>query len=109
MRTPSQSEGGTIMKQSIIDRCVARITGESRRTISRYGFSLLEDEPAGEADDVSIAVECGGCGRIVRLAAAQYHADEPEAVCVGCDAIYPVTADELFAIDTPLGRLAPCA
>lgn len=94
------------MKQSLIDRSVARITGESRQTISRYGFSLLEHEPACESDEVAIAVECGGCGRIVRLAATQYHAVEPEAVCRRCDAIYPVTADELFAIDTPNDRLA---
>jgi hypothetical protein len=33
------------MNQSEIEQAVARATGESRRFINRYGFSLMPDEP----------------------------------------------------------------
>ena len=97
------------MTQTLLNRSVARATGESRRTIARYGFSLLDDDSQPTPDDVSIVLECGGCGRIVPLAHRQYHASQPEAECSHCDAVYPVTTDELFAMDASVDQLARCA
>lgn len=96
------------MNQSTIDRSVARATGESRRTISRLGFSLL-GEPDQSSDDVAIACECGGCGHVIPIRPKQLCYSEPEAECVRCDALYPVTPDELFAVSGPLMPLAHSA
>ena len=41
------------MTQTELDRAVSRITGESRQTVRRHGFSLLTELPQ-EADDGSV-------------------------------------------------------
>ncbi len=56
------------MNQSELERAVARATGESRRFVKRFGFSLVDDEPK-PGDELTLAIDCPGCG----------------AVCDGCN------------------------
>ncbi len=85
------------MKQSEIDRRVARATGESRRTIAHYGFQL--DRPVA-AIEPCIGVNCPGCGQLVSLDQDQPFEPQQEAECLRCDAYYPVATDELFLTDS---------
>jgi hypothetical protein len=93
------------MTNSEIERAVARATGESRRVISRYGFSLLSEEPDAAAD-VSLALDCPGCG--ARHDTVDVTQPSLELECSRCDAIYPIAIGELYVADGPppgTGRL----
>lgn len=81
------------MKQSEIDRRVARATGESRKTIAHYGFQL--DQPI-TAVEPCIGLNCPGCGQLVSLNQDQSFESRQEAECLRCDAYYPVENSELF-------------
>jgi hypothetical protein len=85
------------MNQSEIERAVARATGESRRFIKRFGFSLVPDESERRGNP-ALAIDCPGCGAVLNLDAA---ANRPELECPRCDAVYPVAADELYVVDSP--------
>ncbi len=94
------------MNQSEVERAVARATGESRRFIKRFGFSLLIEEPEHCADP-ALVIDCPGCG-------AAFSPDDvvnllSELECPRCDAVYPVAADELYVVDSPRARAAACA
>jgi hypothetical protein len=91
------------MTNSEIERAVARATGESRSVISRYGFSLVPDECELQTD-VSLAVDCPGCG--VRLDVA---GPLTEFECGRCDAVYPFAVDELYVANCTSQPLAACA
>ena len=49
------------MNQSEVERAVARATGESRRFIKHFGFSLITDEPE-HCTNPALAIDCPGCG-----------------------------------------------
>lgn len=85
------------MKQSEIDRLVARATGESRRTIAHYGFQL--DQPVTPAEPC-IGLNCPGCGQLVSLNQEQPFERQREAECLRCDAYYPVENSELFLTES---------
>jgi hypothetical protein len=94
------------MNQSEVERAVARATGESRRFIKRFGFSLLSEEPEHCAD-LALGIDCPGCG-------AAFSPDDvvnllSELECPRCDAVYPVAADELYVVDSPGTGSAACA
>jgi hypothetical protein len=91
------------MTNSEIERAVARATGESRSVISRYGFSRVPDECEPQTD-VSLAVDCPGCG--VRLDVAW---PLTEFECGRCDAVYPFAVDELYVANCSPLPLAACA
>ena len=82
------------MKQSEIDRAVARATGESRRTIAGRGFSLDRPSPPAPAS-LEVGITCPGCGHRVPLNRAAPPEPWREAECRRCDAVYDVTPDEL--------------
>lgn len=46
------------MKWSTLERAVAQVTGESRRTIRRYGFNLVPNESPALLPEY---VECSRC------------------------------------------------
>jgi hypothetical protein len=94
------------MTNSEIERAVARATGESRRVISRYGFSLVPDEHEPQTD-VSLAVDCPGCG--IRLDVADVSDPLTELECGRCDAVYRFAVDELYVADCSPQPLAACA
>jgi len=94
------------MNQSEVERAVARATGESRRFIKRFGFSLLSEEPERCADP-ALGIDCPGCG-------AAFSPDDVvnllnELECPRRDAVYPVAADELYVVDSPRTGSAACA
>jgi hypothetical protein len=91
------------MNQSEIERAVARATGESRRFIKRFGFSLLVDEPE-HITDPALVIDCPGCGAVVNLDDVANRLSELE--CSRCDAVYPVAADELYVVDSPRAATA---
>jgi hypothetical protein len=94
------------MNQSEVERAVARATGESRRFIKRFGFSLLSEEPEDSAD-LALGIDCPGCGAALSPDHVVNLLNELE--CPRCDAVYPVAADELYVVDSPRTGSAACA
>jgi len=94
------------MNQSEVERAVARATGESRRFIKRFGFSLLTEEPEHRAEP-ALVIDCPGCGAVFNLNDVASLLSELE--CPRCDAVYPVAADELYVMDSPRTGSAACA
>jgi hypothetical protein len=94
------------MNHSEVERAVARATGESRRFIKRFGFSLIADEPE-DLTDAAIVVDCPGCGAVFDVENVANLLSELE--CPRCDAVYPITTDELYVADTPRAAPAACA
>jgi hypothetical protein len=86
------------VNQSEVERAVARATGESRRLIRRYGFSLMPNE-VEPSSDLAIALDCPGCGSGLNAGSASTALGEIE--CSRCDAIYPYARDELYVADQP--------
>jgi hypothetical protein len=86
------------MNQSEVERAVARATGESRRFVKRFGFSLLADAPECRTDP-GPAIDCPGCGAVLNL----HDVTNPgcELECHRCDAVYPIAADELYVVNSP--------
>jgi hypothetical protein len=93
------------MNQSDIERAVARATGESRRFIQRFGFSLLVEEPERRTD-VAIAIDCPGCGAALDPYDVSFGS---ELECARCDAIYPIASDELYVVEAAQLAKAFCA
>jgi hypothetical protein len=93
------------MTQSELERAVCRATGESRQTVRRYGFGLVEEQDASIADP-SLVLDCPGCG-------ARLGAENPSTIhfieCPRCDAVYPVTADEIYVSEGSGTLLPACA
>ena len=94
------------MNQSEVERAVARATGESRRFVKRFGFSLISDATE-HCTDPALAIDCPGCG-------AAFSPDDvvnlvSELECPRCDAVYPIAADELYVVDSPRTGSAACA
>ena len=94
------------MNQSEVERAVARATGESRRFIKRFGFSLIDDEHE-HCIDPALVIDCPGCGAVFNLHGVANRLTELE--CLRCDAVYPVAADELYVADSPRTGSAACA
>jgi hypothetical protein len=84
------------MNQSEVERAVARATGESRRFVKQFGFSLVEDLRADP--DPALVVDCPGCGAVLNPDDA---GNRHELECPRCDAVYPVGAEELYVLDGP--------
>lgn len=96
------------MKNSNLERAIARATGESRRTIRHYGFSIVPDEPPKPEVVLHLSLECPGCGGAVALSCD--NAAWPEfAECSRCDAAYPYAPQELYLAEAPEEELAACA
>jgi hypothetical protein len=95
------------MTRSEIERAVSRATGEDRRTIRSYGFSLLSEEPDA-SDNPLLVLDCPGCGK--HLDATKTSTGVFKFVeCSRCDAVYPFTTDELYVADGSNADLAACA
>ena len=93
------------MNQAEVERAVARATGESRRFIKRFGFSLVPDEP-GQCHDAALAIDCPGCGAALELNDV---ANLRELECPRCDAVYPIADDELYVVNSPSAQSVACA
>jgi hypothetical protein len=93
------------MNQSEVERAVARATGESRRFIKRFGFSLVVDE-AEHGPDPALAIDCPGCG--AALDPEHVFARVSEVECPRCDAVYPVAPDELYVVDSARSAEPSC-
>jgi uncharacterized paraquat-inducible protein A len=94
------------MNQSEVERAVTRATGESRRFIKRFGFSVIADEREHFAD-ASLVVDCPGCSAVFNLDDVANPRSELE--CPRCDAVYPIAAGELYVADSPRAAPAACA
>ena len=88
------------MTRSHLDRQVARRTGEAPRTIRALGFGPLRPAAAAalEPEDLELALDCPFCGRRATPAAAGPAAAERLAECRRCDAEFPFTDDDLYAV-----------
>jgi hypothetical protein len=84
------------MNQSEVERAVARATGESRRFIKRFGFSLIPDE-SNQSGNPALAIDCPGCSAVLNPDVT----NRCELECPQCDAVYPVEAEELYVLDSP--------
>jgi hypothetical protein len=95
------------LTRSEIEQAVARVTGESRQVIRRYGFSIVSEEPESPTDP-SLVLDCPGCG--VRLDVNDVSNPQlDELECPRCDAVYPFVVDELYVTDAPKRAFAACA
>jgi uncharacterized C2H2 Zn-finger protein len=92
------------MTQSELERAVCRATGESRQTIRRYGFGLVEVQVESLADP-SLVLDCPGCG-------APLGAVNPSTThfieCPRCDAVYPFGVDEIYVDERSIAALSAC-
>jgi hypothetical protein len=93
------------MNQSEVERAVARATGESRRFIKRFGFSLLALEPE-YGTNPALALDCPGCG--AALDPDHVVARLSEVECPRCDAVYPLSTDEIYVVDTARSAEPSC-
>jgi hypothetical protein len=94
------------MNQSEIERAVARATGESRRFIKHFGFSLIADEP-GSCTDLALAIDCPGCGAALNPDDVLDRLSEVE--CAHCDAVYLIAPEEVYVASQPRAAPAACA
>jgi hypothetical protein len=95
------------MTRSEIERAVSRVTGETRRTVRSYGFSLLAEEPEPPNDEPLLVLDCPGCG--TRLGAKVDPCGVREFIeCPRCDALYPIAVDDMYVADAD-AALAVCA
>ena len=84
------------MIHSEVERAVARATGESRRFVRSYGFSLLSED-LDHSTQPALAIDCPGCGAVI-------YREDPisrcrEVECPRCDAVYPVEDDEHYVAE----------
>jgi hypothetical protein len=95
------------MNWSALESAVARATGETRRTVRHYGFSLVPDEaPTIVAEHLGL--DCPGCG--ARIALSSTHSTLPElAECPHCDAAFPYEPEEIYLAETADIGVAACA
>jgi hypothetical protein len=95
------------MTQSEIERAVCRATGETRRTIRSYGFNLQSEE-SESFEDLSLVLDCPGCG--APLDAANASTGPLKFIeCSRCDAVYPFTVDEIYVGEAGRAPLPVCA
>ena len=95
------------MTQSEIERAVCRATGESRRTIRSYGFNIQSEE-SKSFDDLSLALDCPGCG--APLDAAKASTGTLKFIeCPRCDALYPFTVYEIYVREDRRASFPVCA
>jgi hypothetical protein len=93
------------MTQSELERAVCRATGESRQTIRRYGFELVEKQSESIVAP-TLAVDCPGCGTpLGAVNPSTIHFIE----CPRCDAVYPFTVDEIYVSEGSGTLLPACA
>jgi hypothetical protein len=95
------------MTRSEIERAVSRATGETRRTIRSYGFSLISEEP-DSPDDPLLVLDCPGCGApldAVNASTGIFKFIE----CPRCDALYPFAVHEIYVTDGSNMALTACA
>ncbi len=94
------------MNQSEVERAVARATGEPRRFVKHFGFTLMAEEPEPCAD-LGLAIDCPGCG-------ASLNPGDPldcltEVECDYCDAVYPMAPEEVYVVNRSSAAPAACA
>jgi hypothetical protein len=95
------------MTQSELERAVCRATGESRQTIRRYGFGLVE-ELSEFLVAPSLAVDCPGCGTALDVVNPSTSPGK-FIECPRCDAVYPFTVDEIYVSEVSEAQLPICA
>ena len=93
------------MNQSDVERAVARATGESRRFVKLFGFSLLAEESERCSDPV-LTIDCPGCGTALNPDDVVNLLSELE--CPRCDAVYPLSTDEIYVVDTARSAEPSC-
>lgn len=96
------------MNRSTLERAVARATGESRRTIRHYGFSLVPDEAPTSEAAACLGIDCPGCGAEIALSTENVTLPEL-AECTRCDGAYPYAPYELYLADVQEDAVAACA
>jgi hypothetical protein len=85
------------MTQQMLDRLVARSTGESPRTIRRLGFQLQGHPGEGlEPEDLRLAVDCPFCDRPAPI---DLPVDVPGALaeCDRCDIYFDYRPGDVYA------------
>lgn len=95
------------MTPADVERAVCRVTGESRRLVHSYGFSLIDTQSASIADP-SLVLDCPGCGAPLD---ASHVSSGPLGFieCPRCDAIYPFAVDEIYVAERSESELPSCA
>lgn len=89
------------MSRNRLHAQIARMTGESLRTIRSQGFSLLTFAVPIEQPAPQLCLACPGCGSEVAL--TDDDGELPEwAECPQCDIAYPYDDEEVFLPDTEL-------
>jgi hypothetical protein len=95
------------MTRAEVERAVCRTTGESRRLVRSYGFSLVEED-SQLSNDPSLTLDCPGCG--APLDAANASTGILKFIeCPRCDAVYPFALDEIYVLEGSKTVLPACA
>jgi hypothetical protein len=95
------------MTQSELERAVCRATGESRQTIRRYGFELVEEQSESLLAP-TLAVDCPGCGTPLDAVSPSTR-PRKFIECPRCDAVYPFSVDEIYVSEGYEAPLPICA
>ena len=93
------------MSRNRLHAQIARVTGESLRTIRSQGFSLLTLAIPIAQPTPRLCLACPGCGSDIPLSADEGKLPE-WAECAQCDIAYPYADEEVFLPDA---ELAECA
>jgi uncharacterized C2H2 Zn-finger protein len=93
------------MTRAEVERAVCRATGESRRLVRSYGFSLVEED-SQLIGDPSLTLDCPGCGALLDAAKAS---TGRFIECPRCDAVYPYALDEIYVLEGSKTVLPACA
>ena len=91
------------MSPTLLNRAVARQTGDDEDIIVCRGFSLTELQPASPSQELSLSVCCPGCCRDLPVSEDDIGSDPDDEFwtdCSRCDAAFPFHPDELFVVET---------
>jgi hypothetical protein len=95
------------MTRAEVESAVCRATGENRRLVRSYGFSLVEEEPQ-LISSPSLTIDCPGCG--ASLEASNISTGSLKFIeCPRCDAVYPFAIDEIYVLEGSTTAQPACA
>jgi hypothetical protein len=85
------------MTRAQLNHAVARITGESLRTVRHRGFGVLTKTPRDlEPEDIVLCVDCSFCGGPVPYRDQTREGTPALAECDHCDLEFEFALDEVY-------------
>lgn len=85
------------MTQAQLEDAVAEATGESIRTVTCIGFSVVpDDEDDHETEPLYLVVNCPHCREAAHYPGRLADGSYPMAECPGCDALFAFDVQDVY-------------